>query len=37
LVERIASALPATTVRFGCDVVQVEANRHGVTALCSNG
>jgi FAD-dependent urate hydroxylase len=37
LVERIAMALPPSTVRFGCDVVRVEANARGVTALCSDG
>ena len=37
LVERIATALPPTTVRFGCDVVGVEADQRAARVWCSDG
>lgn len=37
LVERLATGLPPDVVRFGCQVVGIEANRQGVRVLCADG
>lgn len=37
LVERLEREMPSTVVRFGCDAVAIEANRHGARVLCADG
>lgn len=37
LVERLAAGLPSAVVRFGCEVVAVEADQHGVQVRCADG